>query len=69
MRKLKINNSPANTTAFMLIINRSMKLPIAKVCVVCLGGVIVVNYGNKHLFRKLCPPMAKFTNVIKRTTN
>ncbi len=58
-----------NTTVFMLIIVRSMKLPTTKLCVVCLGGVIVVNYGNKHLFPKLCPPMAKFVNVVERTTN
>jgi len=55
-----MNNSPANTIAFILIIARSMKLPTSKLCVVCLGGVIVVNYGNKHLFPNLCPPMAKF---------
>jgi hypothetical protein len=56
-------------TTFMLIIARFMKLPIAKLCVVCLGGVIVVNYGNKRLFPKLRPPMVRFANVIERTTN
>jgi len=64
-----MNNSPANTTIFMLIIAISMKLPTAKLCVICLGGVIVVNYGNKRLFPKLRPPMAKFANVIERTTS
>jgi len=64
-----MNNSPTNTTTFMLIITRSMKLPTAKLCVVCLGGVIVVNYGNKRLFPKLCPPMARFANGIERTTS
>ncbi len=64
-----MNNSPANMTTFMLIIARFMKLPIAKLCVVCLGGVIVVNYGNKHLFPKLRPPMAMFVNVINKPTN
>ncbi len=59
-----MNNSPTNTTAFMLIISRSMKLPIAKLCVVCLGGVIVVNYGNKCLFLKLRPPMARCAKVV-----
>jgi hypothetical protein len=53
----------------MLIIARYMKLPIAKLCVVCLGGEIVVNYGNKDLFPKLRPPMAMFANVINKTTS
>ncbi len=53
----------------MLIIAKSMKLPTTKLCVVCLGGVIMVNYGNKHLFPKLHPPMARFANVIERITN
>jgi hypothetical protein len=69
MRILKMNNSLINTTAFMLIITRAMKLPIAKLCLVCLGGVIVVNYGNKRLFPKLHPPMARFANVVKKTTS
>jgi hypothetical protein len=47
VRKLKINNFATNTIVFMLIITRSMKLHIVKLCVVCLGGVIVVNYENK----------------------
>ncbi len=64
-----MNNSPTNTTTFMLIIIRSMKLPTTKLCVVYLGGVIVVNYGNKCLFPKLHPPMARFANVIERTTS
>ncbi len=67
--KLKMNNSLVNTIAFMLIITILMKLPITKLCVVCLGGVIMINYGNKCLFPKLRPPMAKFANVIKRTTS
>jgi hypothetical protein len=46
-----------------------MKLPTTKLCVVCLGGVTVVNYGNKRLFPKLRPPMAMFVNVIERTTS
>jgi hypothetical protein len=43
-----------NLTAFMLIVARSMKLSTAKLCVVCLSGVIVINYGNKRFFPKLC---------------
>jgi hypothetical protein len=69
VQNLKMNNSLANMTIFMLIITRSMKLPIAKLCVVSLGGAIVVNYGNKHLFPKLRPPMAMFVNVINRPTS
>ncbi len=68
MRKLKMNNSPANMISFILIIVRFMKLPTTKLCVVCLGGVIGVNCGNKCLFPELRPPMAMFTNVIKKTT-
>jgi hypothetical protein len=59
-----MNNSPANTIVFMLIIARSMKLPTTKLCVVCLGGVIVANYGNKHLFPKLTQFFFKFLTRI-----
>jgi hypothetical protein len=49
-----MNNSLGDTISFTLIIAKSMKLFTDKLCVVCLGGVIVVNYGNKCLFPKLC---------------
>jgi hypothetical protein len=39
-----MNNFSTNLTAFMLIVVRSMKLLTAKLCVVCLSGVIVINY-------------------------
>jgi hypothetical protein len=64
-----MNNSLVNMIVFMLIMAIFMNLPITKLCVVCLGGVIMVNYGNKCLFPKLRPPMAKFVNVKKTTTN
>jgi hypothetical protein len=53
----------------MLIITRFKKLPTTKLCVVYLGGVTMVNYGNKRLFPKLRPPMAMFAHVIQRPTN
>jgi hypothetical protein len=60
-----MNNFLANITPFMLIIVRFMKLPTTKLCAICLG-IIVVNLGNKCLFSKLCPLVAKFANVIKK---
>jgi hypothetical protein len=61
-----MNNFLANRTPFMLIIIRFMKLPTTNLCAICLG-IIVVNLGNKCLFPKLCPLVAKFANVIEKT--
>jgi hypothetical protein len=63
---LGINNPLTNTTPFMLIIAKSMTLPTTKLCAVCLG-IIRVKLGNKCLFPKLCPLMAKFANVIEKS--
>jgi hypothetical protein len=51
----------------MLIVARSMKLPTTKLCVVCLDGVIVINYGNKCLFPIMHSSMSRFDNVIEGT--